>query len=211
MFERYTERARRALFFARYELSHLGGRTITTEHILLALLREPNGLVGRIFEAWNIPLPDLRRQLEAHARHGGDAIPTSVEVPFSQATKRVLNFAAEEADRLLHKDVESEHLLLGLLRETDSFAATTLTGAGVSVDEVRVFIADQGATALPGPREAARSSVLDAATHALASTHIQRITELVRDLAKAEPNSDDSRALIDRIDDELMMLQQLLG
>lgn len=135
-----------------------------------------------------------------------------MEVPFSEATKRVLNFAAEEADRLLQRDIECEHLLLGLLREKDSFAATTLTGCGMSVDAVRASIATQAATALPISREAAgRSPAFDASARSLASTHIQRITDLIRDLAKAERNSEESRALIERIDDELMMLQQLWG
>lgn len=208
MFERYTERARRALFFARYELSQLGGDTIVTEHILLALLRDANGLVGRVFAEWNISLSDLRRQLEARAPHG-DRLRTSVEVPFSQATKRVLNFAAEEADRLLQKDIECQHLLLGLLRENDSFAATTLTGYGMSVDAVRAYIAAQAAR-LPLSQEAeGRSPAFDAAAHSLASTHIRRIADLVRDLAKAESNSEESRGLIERIDEELMMLHQL--
>lgn len=122
MFERYTEHARRVLFFARYDLSHIGGRAITTEHLLLGLLREPIGVVGRVLATSNIPVPDLRRQLEEHMRHE-DTVPTSAEVAFTEAAKRVLNVAAEEADCLSHKDIESEHLLLGLLRETDSFAA----------------------------------------------------------------------------------------
>ena len=209
MFERYTERARRALFFARYELTQLGGRTIVTEHILLSLLREPKGLVGKIFTKWNISLPDLRRQLEAHAPHG-DRLPTSVEVPFNEATKRVLSFAAEEADRLLQRDIECEHLLLGLLREKDAFPATTLAGYGMNVDAVRAYIAAQAATASPTPgEEKGRSPAFDAAAHSLATTHIQRIMTLVRDLAQAEPNSEESRALIERIDDELMMLHAL--
>jgi ATP-dependent Clp protease ATP-binding subunit ClpC len=205
MFERFTERARRALFFARYEVAQLGDLTIETEHLLLGVLRESKGLVASVFAEWNVPLADLRRRLEAHARHG-DKVPTSVEVPFSGAVKRVLNFAAEEADRLLQPDIKCEHLLLALLRESHSYAAETLTAYGLTLNEVRTFVANHAATvqtALPQAKGGA-------AAHVFGSSHIQRIGELIRELANAEPNSSEARAVVERIDDELMMLQTML-
>ena len=209
MFERYTEAARRALFFARYETSQLGGRTITTEHILLGLLRAPSELVDDMFAACNISVLDLRSQLEAHARDGA-TLTTSAEVPFDEATKRVLHFAVEEADLLPQRDIGPEHLLLGLLREDHSFAANALNATGISVKTARSQIEAQ-ATAQEAPREADEGSTArDAAARSLASTHIQRLAGLVSDLAKAEPNSVDSGALLVRIHTELMMLQQML-
>jgi ATP-dependent Clp protease ATP-binding subunit ClpA len=93
----WTQGIRSTQFFARYELSTLGGGTIEPAHILLGLLHESGGQVGAILAKWNIPLGELRQQLEAQAGHG-DRVATSVEVPFSTSAKRVLTFAAEEAD-----------------------------------------------------------------------------------------------------------------
>src|SRR5215203_3716111 len=160
MFDRYTEGARRALFFARYELGQLGGSTIENDHILLGLVRQPRDTVSRILEQWNVPVADLRVQLEAHARHG-DRIATSVEVPFSASTTRVLNLAADEADRLVHMDVECAHLLLGLLHEKDSFAATALAKYGLSLEGVRAYVAAAVA------EDESRRSPTPAAAHSL--------------------------------------------
>jgi ATP-dependent Clp protease ATP-binding subunit ClpC len=208
MFERYTERARRVLFFSRYELSQLGGRTIETEHLLLALLRESKGGVGALFDHWNIPRAELRQQLEARAPRG-ERFSTSIEVPFSAATRRVLGLAAEEADRLLNPSVVPEHLLLGLLREKGSVAEASLAAHGMSVEGAREYIATHPSSTASGSRDTPTPSPA-AAAHSLASIHIQRIMELVRDLEKAEPNSDKARDLVERIDDELMILGMLL-
>lgn len=141
MFERYTEDARRALFFARYEASQLGVRSIETEHLLLGLLREAKGLTGRILAPHGIG--DLRREVEARTEPR-EKFSTSVEIPFSPETKNVLQFAAQEADRLLHRDIGTEHLLLGLLREERSVAATILVDRGLRLESLREQIANQG-------------------------------------------------------------------
>ena len=115
MFERYTESARRALFFARYEASRLGTTSIETEHILLGLIREPKGVVPHILRLANVSPADIHRDVQSQAVRGPN-IPTNVEIPFTASTQRALGFAAEEADRLLQTNIEPEHLLLGLLR-----------------------------------------------------------------------------------------------
>src|SRR3954468_17417042 len=136
MFERYTERARRVLFFARYEASQLGSISIETEHLLLGLIREGKGLTSRIFARSHLSLENIRKDIEGRTvfREKGS---TSVEIPFSAETKRVLQFAAEEADRLLHKYIRTEHLLLGILREEGSAASTTLLEKGMRLNTVR--------------------------------------------------------------------------
>src|ERR1051326_2827386 len=116
MFERYTERARRVLFFARYEASQVGSLSIEADHLLLGLVREGKGFAGRVIAAADISFEDLRREIEGHFRFHV-RVPTSVEMPFTEETKCILRFAAEEADRLLHTDIGTEHLLLGILRE----------------------------------------------------------------------------------------------
>jgi hypothetical protein len=136
MFERYTERARRVLFFARYEASQLGSISIETEHLLLGLIREGKGLISRILAQANVSLADIRRQIEGRTVFR-EKVSTSVEIPFSPQTKRVLQFSADEADRLLHNWIGTEHLLLGLLREERSVAAAILKEAGMSLEQVR--------------------------------------------------------------------------
>ena len=96
MFERYTERARRVLFFARYEASQLGSISIETEHLLLGLIREGKGLTSRIFQRSHLSLETIRKEIEGRTVFQ-EKVSTSVEIPFSQETKRVLQHAAEEA------------------------------------------------------------------------------------------------------------------
>jgi ATP-dependent Clp protease ATP-binding subunit ClpC len=136
MFERYTERARRVLFFARYEASQLGSVSIETEHLLLGLIREGKGLTSRIFARSHLSLETIRKEIEGRTVFR-EKVSTSVEIPFSAETKRVLQYAAEEADRLLHNYIGTEHLLLGILREERSVAATILMEKGMRLSAVR--------------------------------------------------------------------------
>src|SRR6266496_4252784 len=136
MFERYTERARRVLFFARYEASQLGSISIETEHLLLGLIREGKGLTSRIFARSHLSLENIRKEIEGRTVFR-EKVSTSVELPFSAETKRVLQFAAEEADRLLHNYIGTEHLLLGILREERSVAASILMEKGMRLNTVR--------------------------------------------------------------------------
>jgi ATP-dependent Clp protease ATP-binding subunit ClpC len=204
MFERYSERARRVLFFARYELSVLGGETIDPAHLLLGLLRDSKD-TDRLFTSRNIPPAELRVKIEQGVTRGA-TLPTSVEIPFAAATERVLHFAAEESDRLLHHTVEPEHLLLALLRENDPVAAASLIAYGIGLDDTREFIVsrlqDRPATADMEPIES---------VNPLAAAHIERIGQLVRDLAQTDSNSAEGQTLVGRIDNELMMLMNLLS
>ena len=136
MFERYTERARRVLFFARYEATQMGSTSIETEHLLLGLIREGKGLTSRIFARSHLSLDSIRKEIEGRTVFR-EKVATSVDIPFSADTKRVLQFAAEEADRLLHTYIGTEHLLLGILREERSVAASILYEKGMRLASVR--------------------------------------------------------------------------
>jgi enamine deaminase RidA (YjgF/YER057c/UK114 family) len=136
MFERYTERARRALFFARYEASQLGSTSMAPEHLLLGLIREPKGVTGLVFTRSRLSLDLIRKEIERRTIFQ-QAIPTSVELPFSAGLKQVLQFAATEADRLHHDYIGTEHLLLGILREERSVAASVLIEMGIRANKVR--------------------------------------------------------------------------
>jgi hypothetical protein len=141
MFERFTGRALRVIFFARDEASQLGSMGIDTEHLLLGLIRESKGLTDRLFRDAGIALDDLRDEALRRVP-AGSKTPTSAEIPFSAAAERVLRHAAQEAERLLHDYVGTEHLLLGLLCEQGSVAADVLTSRGLRLDRVREEIVD---------------------------------------------------------------------
>jgi enamine deaminase RidA (YjgF/YER057c/UK114 family) len=136
MFERYTEGARRALFFARYEASQFGSVSIETEHLLLALIREPSGVTGLVFAHTHTSLQETRNEIERLTRFR-EKVSTSVEIPFSAETKRVLQYAAAEADRLMHDDISTEHLLLGILQEERCVAASVLVNQGMRLSTAR--------------------------------------------------------------------------
>jgi len=135
MFERYTEKARRTIFFGRYEASQFGSPYIETEHLLLGLLREDKALANRFLRS-HAAVESIRKQIEGHTAPG-EKVSTSVDLPLSHECKRVLAYGAEEAERLNHKHIGTEHLLLGLLREEECFAAQLLSEQGLTLRQVR--------------------------------------------------------------------------
>jgi hypothetical protein len=135
MFERYTEKARRTIFFARYEASQFGSSFIETEHLLMGLLREDKALASRFLRS-HTAVESIRQQIEGHSTPR-EKVSTSVDLPLSHECKRVLAYGAEEAMGLNHKHIGTEHLLLGLLREKECFAARLLSQHGLTLDSVR--------------------------------------------------------------------------
>ena len=133
MFERYTEKARRVVFFARYEASQYGSEVIDTEHLLLGLLREHRQLLSTLIKAES---GTIRSQIEARGKRG-EKISTSVDLPLTNSSKRVLHYASEEADRLGHKWIGTDPILLGLLREKSGVAAEILQSRGLDLDKLR--------------------------------------------------------------------------
>ena len=136
MFEKYTEKARRVIFFARYEASQFGSPYIETEHLLLGLIREDKNLTTRFFPKANATVQDIRRAIEGRTLVR-EKVSTSVDLPFSEESKRVLNSAVEESERLSHKHIGTEHILLGLLREEKSIAAEILREHGLRPGMIR--------------------------------------------------------------------------
>lgn len=136
MFERYTEKARRAIFFGRYEASQFGSPYIETEHLLLGLMREDKALADRFLLS---DVDSVRNRIVGH-REATQKVSTSVDLPLSHACKRALAYGAEEAQRFNHKHIGTEHLLLGLLREENCFAAQLLNERGVTLHSVRAHV-----------------------------------------------------------------------
>ena len=133
MFERYTEDARRVIFFARYEASMFSASYIETTHLLLGLLHEGGGLVERFLRP-GTSVSDLRKELTAGQPEAAAQVSTSVDLPLSMDSKRVLAYAADESQHLSHRSITIVHLLLGLLR--DPTASGFLTTHGVTRDAV---------------------------------------------------------------------------
>lgn len=140
MFELYTEKARRVIFFARYEASHFGSPLIESEHMLLGLLRECKGSL-------DLYLPELQKRaaipkrIEEHTTIR-ERISTSVDLPLSDECKRILAHASEEAELLGHRHIGTEHLLLGLLREEGCFGAQLMRECGADLELARKKLAE---------------------------------------------------------------------
>jgi|SRR5688572_23993641 ATP-dependent Clp protease ATP-binding subunit ClpC len=198
MFERYTESARRALFFARYEVCQLGARKIETEHLLLGVSRAARGVVARVLEEADLSTDTLRREIAGMTTTRG-RISASVEIPFSESTKRTLQFAVEEADRLSHRYIGVEHLLLGILRENDAVAAPLLASHGVKLGDVRtaMMLADSAEVEGPPP---------DIAMHA--AHEIDQLEESIDALAALSADSSEAREISKSIRDRLEALKR---
>jgi ATP-dependent Clp protease ATP-binding subunit ClpA len=152
MFERYTEKARRVIFFGRLEASRFGSPYIESEHLLLGLVHEDLELVNLCVTQPSID-ETFRELIRAHTPQG-PAIPTSTDLPLSNESKRILTYAAEEAQGLGHHHIGTEHLLLGLLREEGCFAARLLRERGAVLKGVRKQIGISGGPVplVPSPR-----------------------------------------------------------
>lgn len=137
MFERYTEHARRVIFFSRYEASQVGSPYIEPEHLLLGVLRERVSLGFALPGSLN--LEQARRDFQADSAVR-PKISVSVDLPLTPASKRVLTFGAEEAEWLNHEQIGTQHLLLGLLREPTP-ACTMLQKHGLELARLREQIA----------------------------------------------------------------------
>ena len=143
MFERYTEMARRVIFFARYEASQAGTEAIEPEHLLLGISREDKALLEQLLTNGKGSIEIMRSRI-ARPVPARERIPTSVELPLAPETKRVLHYAHEESDRLHDSHIGTEHLLLGLMREERSVAAQVLTDMGLSLEAMHAALAHNG-------------------------------------------------------------------
>ncbi len=136
MFDRFTERARRVMTLARQEAQKLNNDYIGTEHILLGLLQEGSGVAAQVLKNLEVDLRRVRAEVEKIVEQGTSAVAGS-QLPFTPRAKKVLELALEEAQNLGHSYIGTEHLLLGLIRESDGPAAHVLQNLNVKPEEVR--------------------------------------------------------------------------
>ncbi len=135
MFERFTERARKVVVLAQEEARHFNHNYIGTEHLLLGLLREDEGVAAKALTSLNVTLDDVRDQVESIVGYGEEN--TGGQAPFTPRSKKVLELALREALQLGHNYIGTEHILLGLVRESEGVAARVLANLDVDSDRVR--------------------------------------------------------------------------
>src|SRR6201993_4320109 len=135
MFERFTDRARRVVVLAQEEARMLNHNYIGTEHILLGLIHEGEGVAAKALESLGISLEAVRQQVEEIIRQGQQ--PPSGPIPFTPRAKKVLELSLREALQLGHDYIGTEHILLGLIREGDGVAAQVLVELGADLNRVR--------------------------------------------------------------------------
>jgi ATP-dependent Clp protease ATP-binding subunit ClpC len=135
MFERFTDRARRVVVLAQEEARMLNHNYIGTEHILLGLIHEGEGVAAKALESLGISLEAVRAQVEEIIGHGGQA--PSGHIPFTPRAKKVLELSLREALQLGHNYIGTEHILLGLIREGEGVAAQVLAKLGADLSRVR--------------------------------------------------------------------------
>jgi ATP-dependent Clp protease ATP-binding subunit ClpC len=133
----FTERVRKVLAMAREEAGRLHHEYVGTEHILLGLIREGEGVAAAVLQNLNVDLDEVQQKIEETVKKGKAASVTGPDLPYTSRAKKVLELAMAEARDLQHSYVGTEHLLLGLLREEKGIAAQVLTDAGVNLEAAR--------------------------------------------------------------------------
>ncbi len=136
MDERFTERVRKVMYLAKEESARLHHDYLGTEHLLLGLLREGEGVAVMVLSNLGLDLDTVRQAVEDAVGPSGGTVTIS-EIPLNQSAKRSLSYSVEEAKSMGHNYVGTEHLLLGLLRETQGVAARVLTSLGIDLNQVR--------------------------------------------------------------------------
>ena len=161
MWERFTERAKHVVSTAREEATRLGSEYVRTEHILLGLCREPEGIAAKALRNLNVDIEGLASEIEQQVQHGA-AIVSGEDIAFTPRAKKVLELAVEEARRFNHSYIGTEHILLGLLKEGEGIAAKVLQDMKVDLGRIQAevirLLGDQGSQGGAQEAQTARKS-----------------------------------------------------
>ena len=178
MFQRFTDRARRVVVLAQHEARTLDHGYIGTEHILLGLIDEGQGVAATALTSMGISLDEMRQAVQDTIGRGAEPLPESGHIPFTPRAKKVLELSLRESQQLGHTYIGTEHILLALIRE-EGVGAQLLAGAGVDLDRARQQVIEL----LHGHREAGVAAVPAAAA---ADELLGRLTSFVTRLNAIE-------------------------
>src|SRR5437016_11360149 len=161
MWKTFTERARRVVFYAQEEAGRLGENYVSTEHLLLGLVRENDSVAARILDRLGVSLGRIRSEIERQVTRGDGRLGQDMQL--TPRAKRVIDLAYDEARQLNNNYIGTEHLLLGLIREGDGLAGRVLQKLGVDLERTRreVMNLQDTDTALSTTRTRSRTPTLD--------------------------------------------------
>ncbi len=179
----FTDRVRKVLQMAREEAARLHHEYVGTEHILLGLIREGEGVAAAVLTNLNVELDDVQQKIEETVKKGKAAASTGPDLPYTSRAKKVLELSMTEARELNHSYVGTEHLLLGLLREEKGIAAQVLNDAGITLEQARAetlrLLGSDMPPATPGTTPAAGAAKAEKKSKTPALDHFCRdLTQL---------------------------------
>lgn len=159
----FTERVRRVLAMAREEAVRLRHEYVGTEHILLALLAEGEGVAAVVLQNFGLPLTEMRDLINDTVKKGSPDSPIGPDLPYTSRAKKVLELAMDEARLLGHNYVGTEHMLIGLIREEKGIAAQVIVHSGLTLEparrEVLRLLGTDDPSRMPASAESSISSV----------------------------------------------------
>ncbi|MEZ4411945.1 MAG: ATP-dependent Clp protease ATP-binding subunit [Gemmatimonadales bacterium] len=180
----FTDRVRKVLQMAREEAARLHHEYVGTEHILLGLIREGEGVAAGVLQNLNVDLEDIQQKIEETVKRGKAAAAAGPDLPYTSRAKKVLELAMVEARELNHSYVGTEHLLLGLLREEKGIAAQVLADAGVNLEQSRAETLRILGSDLPAPSSAAPTGQPQPAAKSEKKSKTPALDHFCRDLTQ---------------------------
>jgi len=180
----FTDRVRKVLQMAREEAARLHHEYVGTEHILLGLIREGEGVAAGVLQNLNVDLEDIQQKIEETVKRGKAAAAAGPDLPYTSRAKKVLELAMVEARELNHYYVGTEHLLLGLLREEKGIAAQVLADAGVNLEQSRAETLRILGSDLPAPSAAAPAGQPQPAAKSEKKSKTPALDHFCRDLTQ---------------------------
>src|SRR5437016_6051390 len=156
MWQRFTERARRVVFFDQEEAGRLGENYASTEHLLLGLVRENDSVAARIIDIMGVSLGRIRTEVESQVTRGNGRLGQDMQL--TPRAKRVIDLAYEEARTLSNNYIGTEHLLVGLIREREGLAGRVLSKLGVDLEQTRKVVLSLQDNKSKSPEEYARKA-----------------------------------------------------
>jgi ATP-dependent Clp protease ATP-binding subunit ClpC len=183
MFGHFTDRARRVIVLAQEESRMLQHHNVGTEHILLGLAHQTDGIAASVLEALGVTLRSARDQVELIIGRGSH--PSGGDMPFTPRAKKVLELGLREANQLGHQEVDSEHLLMGLVRDADCVGARVLTTLGVDLGQLHLQLRER---LISGYETSAPPTGTDARLAAIETT-LGRVLDRLAAIERRLPNA----------------------